>query len=695
MYRVSRGEKRLNRVCWPGLTVGEDIRPIVLAKGAAARRVAPTREAKTARFLLWMLPTALVLLIVGSRIVVTSEWMSHRVSEEIAAELAGRTRAAVQMSGVTFGWDFAPCFQDFEIYRFSGAYKLKATTKQACIERWASAVGSGFHAIQIKLEEPSISVEGSKDAKPDRALADTKSSTKTPGGDEIKRAKTLREIQVVFDDLRLDWATMPLPENFAKGTYGPIDGTVTLQNRGGRTAATFFVREPSTGSELNGRINPTEKGWDISAGIEGDMVKLFGSLLTAAELDIRKMPTRGRFGAIYLGKTKQATIDLDLEQYDIDLSNDRVSAQRLTGFTAREQARIDIDFDRGEAAMKDGIVEVNGVPVFTTITLSPGEGSPKFDIHADLRTTPLLKLLRSVPGAREPVFAKDVSPKVQFALSFSMSGKLRDATTWQPKLEHRVAGIGAHGEGSGLEILSSNFRYYPLTKSGRAMEPRLIGPASPSWQPYARIPYILRRCVIVSEDSSFFFHNGIELIEVQDALREGLSSGEKSRGGSTITQQLVKNLFLTRDRTALRKLQEMLLTFHLESTLSKEHIFELYMNIIEWGPDVYGIKEASMHYFGRRPESLNTREMAWLATIIPSPIPSHQQFESGYVTAKQNAKIDTLLDRLFRFNNITEPQFAEAKEDKIRFTRATNKRTAEQTAKQPQPQQQPPEEPQQ
>src|SRR5262249_11630438 len=155
--------------------------------------------------------------------------------------------------------------------------------------------------------------------------------------------------------------------------------------------------------------------------------------------------------------------DLDLEQSDIDLANDRVSAQRLVGFTAREQARVDVDFDSGEVSMKDGVVEVNGVPVFTTLSLEPGEGSPKLEIDADLRTTPILKLLRSVPGAREPVFAKDVSPNVTFALSFSMSGKLRDPNSWQPKLEHRVAGIGPHGAGSGLEILSANFRYYPLT----------------------------------------------------------------------------------------------------------------------------------------------------------------------------------------------------------------------------------------
>lgn len=611
-----------------------------------------------------MIPTAIVLLVVLTRVVVATEWFSHQVSSYIAGELAARTRSAVQMSGISFGWDFAPCFKDFEIYRFSGAYKLKATTREACVEQWASAVGSGFHAIQVKLDAPSISIEGTPEPaeKSPEETKKTRTSSATP-----EKKNALREIQVVFDDLRLDWSNMPLPEKFAAGTYGPIDGNLSVQARGGKTSATFMVR--ATGSAMNGRIAPTPVGWDISAGIEGDMVQLFGPLLKAAELDIRKMSTRGRFGAVYSTQNRAATIDVDLEQYEVDLANDLVSAQRISDFTARQQARISVDFVRGELSMREGLVEINGVPVFTSLAVVPGEGSPKFEVHADLRTTPLLKLLRSVPGAREPVFTKDVSPAVQFALSFSMTGALRDPTTWQPKLEHRVSGIGPNGEGSGLELLNSTFKYYPLTKTGRAEEARLIGPGSPSWQPYAKIPYVLRRCVIISEDSSFFFHNGIELVEVQNALGEGLASGEKARGGSTITQQLVKNLFLTRDRTALRKLQEVLMTFHLESTLSKEHIFELYMNIIEWGPDIYGLKEASLHYFGRKPESLNFREMAYLASIIPSPIPSHAHYEAGFVPPKHNAKVDMVLERLFKFNNLTQAQLDEAKLTKIRFTR--------------------------
>lgn len=639
------------------------------------RRIAPTREARTARRLLWLIPTATVALAFGTRLVVTSEAVSREFAAFIASELANRTRSAVQLSGVTFGLDFAPCFQDFEIYRYHGPYKIKATTKQACVERWASAVGSGFHAIRIRLDEPSISCTGSQEAARARAFVDVKPEIASSTTTEVRRA-ALREIQVLFDDLRLDWERMPFPERFARGTFGPIDGTVTVQIRGGRTAATLFIREPSTGTAINGRINPTSLGWDMSASVEGDLVPIFGTFLKAAELDIRRMPTRGRIGAIYASKRRALTVDLDLEQYDVDLKNALVSANRLVGFSAHEQARANFDLDRSILEVEDGLVEVNGIPVVFSLKIAPGEGTPRFDIRADLRTIPLVRLLLSVPDAQEPAITRDVSPSVQFALSFSMSGNLRDPLTWQPKLEHRISGIGPNGEGSGLEILKGTFRYYPLTSRGRSDAPRLIGPDSASWQPFARIPYLERRAVIVSEDSTFFFHNGIEIAEIQNAIRQAIETGEKTRGGSTLTQQLVKNLFLTRDRTALRKLQEALLTFHIESVLTKEQIFELYMNIIEWGPDVYGLKEAAWHYFAKKPEALNVREMAYLATIIPSPIRFHSHYENGRVPPKHGAKVDGLLERLHRLGQLSDPELARARETKIRFARRKKAETA-------------------
>jgi membrane peptidoglycan carboxypeptidase len=184
----------------------------------------------------------------------------------------------------------------------------------------------------------------------------------------------------------------------------------------------------------------------------------------------------------------------------------------------------------------------------------------------------------------------------------------------------------------------------------------------------------MRRCILVSEDSTFFFHRGIELEEMRSAIQSAIETGEKARGGSTLTQQLVKNLFLSRDRTALRKLQELLLTFYLESTTKKEYLFELYVNLIEWGPDIYGVHDAAMHYFGRPPKKLTPKEMAYLATIIPGPLLYHRHYERGRVSTKTNARVQNLLERLNRLGQLSDDELAAAKLEKIKFFKPKNGR---------------------
>lgn len=627
----------------------------------------PTREARVARTLLWLIPTTFVVLFLGLRLVITSSFVSREIATRVAAELANRTRSSVQVSGLELGWDFAPCFRDLEIRRDQGGSRLRVATEEACVERWASALGSGFHAVQVRLSGPTISLSGAPTGEKEAAFVDVQPQTRTSSRAQVRSA--LREIQLVFDDLRFHWDGMPLPEQFAAGDFGPIDGNVTVQIRGRQTAASISIREPKTGSTIQGRVTSLKEGWDLSAGVEGDLVPIFSGLLASAGLDIRRLPTRGQVGATYAPGKKQATIEVDLEQYDVDLASDVVSRQRLVGFAAREKARIEVDLLARTLKIEEGLLEFNGVPLMLGLDLAAGDSSPTFAVRLDLRTTPLLRILRSIPGATGASLAKDLSPEIQFAVSFSMSGQLRDPTTWQPRLDHGVQGTRKEGTVTGFEFVRAPFEYYPLTPEGRATQAITVGPGTPSWTPYRRIPYLLRRAVIVSEDSSFYLHQGLDLEEMRSALGKAVETGEKARGGSTLSQQLVKNLFLTRERSALRKVQEAILTLHLESVLSKEEIFELYVNLIEWGPDVYGLKSAAQHYFGRDPERLGPLEMAYLATIIPGPILFHTHYEEGLVPSKHLGKVINLLERLNRLEQLKDQELAAAKESKIRFAR--------------------------
>jgi monofunctional glycosyltransferase len=139
------------------------------------------------------------------------------------------------------------------------------------------------------------------------------------------------------------------------------------------------------------------------------------------------------------------------------------------------------------------------------------------------------------------------------------------------------------------------------------------------WVPYGRISDSLTRAVLVAEDSTFWEHDGIDLEQIQKSFEINLEKGKMLRGGSTITQQLAKNLYLSPSRNPVRKLRELLITRRLEAELSKRRILELYLNLIEWGDGIWGAEAAARAYFGKPASALSAPEAALLAGAIVNP----------------------------------------------------------------------------
>ena len=140
-----------------------------------------------------------------------------------------------------------------------------------------------------------------------------------------------------------------------------------------------------------------------------------------------------------------------------------------------------------------------------------------------------------------------------------------------------------------------------------------------TWVPLSRISPSLRQAVVEGEDASFFTHEGFDWEGIKDAALYNFEAGKLKRGGSTITQQLAKNLYLSSERSLLRKAREALITRSLEQHLTKERILELYLNVAEWGHDVYGAEAAARHHFKKSSRDLTADEAAWLAAILPAP----------------------------------------------------------------------------
>jgi monofunctional biosynthetic peptidoglycan transglycosylase len=153
----------------------------------------------------------------------------------------------------------------------------------------------------------------------------------------------------------------------------------------------------------------------------------------------------------------------------------------------------------------------------------------------------------------------------------------------------------------------------------RRDHPFVVGPRNPYWTPYGAIPPALKKAVVASEDSNFYSHEGLDYEAMREAIRADLQKGKFVRGGSTITQQLAKNLFLTREKTISRKIRELILARRLDDALSKARILELYLNVVELGPMVYGVGHAARYYFGKSASSLTVRECAFLAAMLPGP----------------------------------------------------------------------------
>jgi monofunctional biosynthetic peptidoglycan transglycosylase len=139
------------------------------------------------------------------------------------------------------------------------------------------------------------------------------------------------------------------------------------------------------------------------------------------------------------------------------------------------------------------------------------------------------------------------------------------------------------------------------------------------WVPYESISPHLRRAVLIAEDDAFFSHDGLDWNEIQASARKDLATGRIARGGSTITQQLAKNLWLSTSRSPIRKLEEVFLAVRLEHALGKKRIFELYLNVIEWGDGVFGADAAARRWFHTSASGLNARESVRLAAVIINP----------------------------------------------------------------------------
>ena len=196
-----------------------------------------------------------------------------------------------------------------------------------------------------------------------------------------------------------------------------------------------------------------------------------------------------------------------------------------------------------------------------------------------------------------------------------------------------------------------------------------FGASTDNWRPLGRVSRAFLAAVLTTEDAGFFRHKGVSWFAIRSALVDDLKARRFVRGGSTISMQLAKNLFLRREKTLGRKLEEMLLTDYLEDAFGKERILELYANIVELGPDVFGIEAAAQHHFGVGSDELGVLEGFWLATLLPNPRERAHVRKDGSVSEAKLRELLYLVRKAQSHGLLTEEDVAAAEHETLHMPR--------------------------
>jgi hypothetical protein len=301
---------------------------------------------------------------------------------------------------------------------------------------------------------------------------------------------------------------------------------------------------------------------------------------------------------------------------------------------------------------------------------------PKIEIGLKVPKISCAKLLDSIPGpmishlqgfAMQGTFEAHVGTKIDYANleAIELDGKVGIDGCKVTKAPDEVVALAGPGSLTHVvEIPSPDKNALPGATELMAFP---IGPDNPNFVPFDQISPYLINSIMTTEDGGFFKHRGWVSSEFRTALKRNLAGGGFRLGASSITMQMVKNVLLSREKTLSRKLQELFLVWHLEKILPKERILELYFNAIEFGPRIYGIGEASKHYFGKHASQLTPLEAAFFSSIMPNPKRRYIQYCHGQLYPPWDKYVRRILARVHERGRLTEEEYNLAAAQPLQF----------------------------
>ncbi|MEG1088113.1 MAG: biosynthetic peptidoglycan transglycosylase [Bacteroidales bacterium] len=425
----------------------------------------------------------------------------------------------------------------------------------------------------------------------------------------------------------------------------------------GKFENSFFIEEDGARQELRtvGELNNSDNTLNVQ-------------VFSAAAKSVEVPYVNRRFGAVVsfdtlacnIVKTKDGSVlnlDGSAKLSGFNIYHKALSPQTVT----LKRGAISYDIHIGENFIEldsSSLVQFNKLKFSPYIRADKNNGAWHFNAKINKEWFNSMDLFESLPsGLFDNLEGVKTKGLLAYKFFIDLDMARVDSLKLGQELKQKDFKIIDYGSGDLLK-LNSEFVYTAYEK-GVPVRSFAVGPSYEHFSPLDSISPVLQMSVLQSEDGEFFYHNGFRLDAIIDAIIHDIKERRFARGGSTISMQLIKNVFLNRNKNFARKAEEALLVWLIESRrlASKQRMFEVYLNIIEWGPGIYGAKEAAEFYFGKMPSQLTVEESIFMASIIPKPKYYLSSFdETGRLKANLQGYFSNIAKRLAKKELITQMQ---------------------------------------
>ncbi len=407
---------------------------------------------------------------------------------------------------------------------------------------------------------------------------------------------------------------------------------------------------------------------DVTARLSGGPVSL--ALLGVKEgtkgiFDVGKGIVSGK-GLLVLSAAGDAlTFDGQVALRSISVKQPRLAADPLRGIDLAIGARGVLD-DGGRLRVDDAQLDMGALHIRTHGTLEETRDHFGLALSVEIAPAGCQALLDSTPQGLLPT-VRSARMSGTFAATSRVVFDTRSidklVLDYQIDDKCRMAEVPRD---LSRDRFSRSFTYRTYHPDGTPSD-TTTGPNTASWTDLDGISPFMIAAVLTTEDDAFYKHHGFNHNAIRNSVAANLKARRFVRGASTITMQLAKNLFLSREKTLSRKIEEVMLTDYLEQEFRKDDMMELYLNVVEFGPDVYGVTRAAEHYFGRKPEELNLPECFFLASIMPSPVRYGRLREKGQVSEGWLHHIQTLMEIAAKNGKVSRAELAEGLAQQVVF----------------------------